>query len=164
MKLETDLTRIQRLAEERARVNWAFRSFLKASDLPAARIDRVVRKAFRSAAAQIDCTRCANCCKVVGPVLGPADVERLAAAQGFLLGKEVPKETGSSERQGSGPTRPLRKDPPAEAVALGNGVGQTGSVPSASLRRGAAGRGPEKGRVLRDETSRTGLCRGSPAT
>lgn len=87
MKLETDLTRIQRLAEERERANWAFRSFLKASDLSAARIDRAVREAFRSAAAQIDCTRCANCCKVVGPVLGPVDVKRLAAAQGIPVRK-----------------------------------------------------------------------------
>lgn len=83
MALESDPKRIQGLAEGRERANWAFRSFLKASDLSVARIDRVVHEAFRWAAGQIDCTRCANCCKVVGPLLGPADVKRLAAALGL---------------------------------------------------------------------------------
>jgi Fe-S-cluster containining protein len=78
MELETDIQKIQRLAKEREDANWAFRCFLKRSDLSIGRIDRTVRDLYREVLSEIDCTKCANCCKTVSPVLKPADIRRLA--------------------------------------------------------------------------------------
>jgi Fe-S-cluster containining protein len=78
MKLETDIRRIQRLAKEREDANWAFRCFLKRSDLSIGRIDRTVRDLYREVSSEIDCNECANCCMTISPVLKPADIRRLA--------------------------------------------------------------------------------------
>ncbi|MBI5441613.1 MAG: YkgJ family cysteine cluster protein [Deltaproteobacteria bacterium] len=80
MELETDLERIRHLANKRERENWTFRAFLKTSGISSARIDARVHELCREISSHIDCTQCANCCKVVGPLLGPSDVKRLAAA------------------------------------------------------------------------------------
>jgi Fe-S-cluster containining protein len=78
MKLETDIQRIQKLAQQRKDANWAFRCFLKGSDLSVRSIDLKVHDLYREVSREIDCTKCANCCKTVSPVLKPADVKRLA--------------------------------------------------------------------------------------
>jgi Fe-S-cluster containining protein len=78
MKLGTDIQRIHQLAKEREDANWAFRCFLKGSDLSIGRIDRTVHDLYREVSREIDCTQCANCCKTVSPLLNPADVRRLA--------------------------------------------------------------------------------------
>ena len=78
MHLETDIKRIEQRAEQQAERNWAFRCFLKGGDLPAKEIDSVVHALNQEMSSQIDCTRCANCCKAVQPLLKPRDVQRLA--------------------------------------------------------------------------------------
>lgn len=78
MRLETDIKRIEQRAEQQAERNWAFRCFLKGSDLPAKEIDSVVHALNHEISSQIDCARCANCCKAVQPLLKPCDVQRLA--------------------------------------------------------------------------------------
>jgi Fe-S-cluster containining protein len=78
MKFETDIQRIQQLAQQREEANWAFRCFLKRSDLSTRSIDLKVHDLYREVSREIDCTKCANCCKTVNPVLKPADVRRLA--------------------------------------------------------------------------------------
>ena len=78
MKLETDIKRIQQLAQRREETNWAFRCFLKGSDLSIRSIDLKVYDIYREVARGIDCTKCANCCKRVRPVLKLADIRRLA--------------------------------------------------------------------------------------
>jgi Fe-S-cluster containining protein len=78
MKIETEIQKIEQLSKQRERVNWAFRSFLKASDLSVAKVDSTVHDLFRQLSAQIDCTQCGNCCKVVQPSLTVADIKRLA--------------------------------------------------------------------------------------
>ena len=78
MKLETDIQRIQQLAQQREEANWAFRCFLKGSDHSIRSIDLKVYDIYREVSRKIDCTKCANCCKTVRPVLKPADVKRLA--------------------------------------------------------------------------------------
>jgi len=78
MHIETNIKRLEELAKQREEANWKFRSFLKGSDIPVGRIDRVVHEFYREVAGQVDCTQCANCCKVMRPVLKPADIKRLA--------------------------------------------------------------------------------------
>jgi hypothetical protein len=79
MDIETDIKRIEQLSRQREDANWVFRSFLKGSDLSVAKIDSTVHGLYREVSAQIDCTRCANCCKVVQPILTGADIKRLAS-------------------------------------------------------------------------------------
>jgi Fe-S-cluster containining protein len=78
MRLETDIERIKRLAEQQDDRNWAFRSFLKNCSLSTGKIDSVVHALNDEVSAQIACTQCANCCKVMQPVLKPRDIKRLA--------------------------------------------------------------------------------------
>jgi len=78
MELEIDVNRIQELAEQRKDANWAFRCFLKSSDLSCGRIDSKVHELYREVSSRIDCTQCANCCTVVQPLLRLTDVKRIA--------------------------------------------------------------------------------------
>lgn len=80
MKLQTDLKTIRRLARIRLGENLDFRAYLRELPFPMRRIDQEVRKSLTAVAGSIDCTQCANCCRVKQPVLGPADTRRLARA------------------------------------------------------------------------------------
>ena len=73
MKIETDLKKIKRLAEKHDDQNWDFRTFLKGYDAPDD-LDAIVHDLYRRVSAAIDCTKCANCCKTVGPVLDGQDI------------------------------------------------------------------------------------------
>ncbi|MFZ3207824.1 MAG: YkgJ family cysteine cluster protein [Geobacteraceae bacterium] len=77
--METNLQKIEQLSRQREDENWRFRCYLKASDLSVAKIDAVVRQMYREVAAQIECTTCGNCCRVIQPLLTAADIKRLAA-------------------------------------------------------------------------------------
>ena len=79
MKIETDPKRISEFARRMEDVNWAFRCFLKASDLTIEHIDSTVHKLYKAVSAQIDCRQCANCCKIGRPLLTRKDIKRLAA-------------------------------------------------------------------------------------
>jgi uncharacterized protein len=83
MKLETDLKKIEQLSKQREKANWEFRCFLKQSDYSVKEIDSVVKDLYTEISSQIDCTKCANCCKIIHPVLSEADIKRLARHQGL---------------------------------------------------------------------------------
>jgi Fe-S-cluster containining protein len=85
MKLETDLTKIKKLANEKEDENWAFRSFLKRCDLPSKEIDTIVHDLYLNVSSEIDCTRCANCCKVIGPSLNERDIRAFARHLGMSV-------------------------------------------------------------------------------
>ena len=78
MRLETDIQRIEQRAKHQEERNWAFRCFLKGCDLSTKEIDSVVHALNGEVSTQIDCTKCANCCKVVQPLLKSRDIKRLA--------------------------------------------------------------------------------------
>jgi Fe-S-cluster containining protein len=80
MKLETNIKRIEQLIKEKEDANWEFRCFIKASDISIEDIDSVVHEVCDTISRQIDCRQCANCCKVVRPLLQQKDVNRLARA------------------------------------------------------------------------------------
>jgi hypothetical protein len=86
MNLETDLHRIDQLSEKNNGENWDFRRFLKDSPMAGEAIDAIVHKLNEDISWQIDCTQCANCCKVLQIQLREADIERLA--QRFKISRE----------------------------------------------------------------------------
>lgn len=76
---ETDIVHIEKHSQRREAENWEFRCFLKGSDLSVSKIDSIVKELYREVSAQIDCTQCGNCCKVIQPILKQADITKLAA-------------------------------------------------------------------------------------
>jgi Fe-S-cluster containining protein len=70
----TDLIQIRRLGEKKRDENFKFRVFLKTHDYPERRFRRIAEEIE----GEIDCTACANCCKVATVVLKERDVEKLA--------------------------------------------------------------------------------------
>lgn len=83
-KLITNLETIARITERDERRNMRFRSFIKGDlEWSDKRLDALVRKLFESVAAEIDCTQCANCCRVLGISVVQEDIERLAGRVGM---------------------------------------------------------------------------------
>ncbi len=58
--------------------NESFRKFLGAGAISRERIDNMVAQFYRDCVQKIDCTRCANCCKIASPHLDREDVRRIA--------------------------------------------------------------------------------------
>lgn len=84
-KLEIDLETIQKLAKQREKENWEFRSFLKGSDYPSEKIDEIVHGLVQEVSSRIDCTKCGNCCKTVKPVLTTKDIEKFSEGLGITI-------------------------------------------------------------------------------
>ena len=70
----TDLVQIRLLGEKKRPENERFRRFLKTHS----HNDRNLRHIAEEIEDQIDCTQCANCCKVATVTVAERDVERLA--------------------------------------------------------------------------------------
>ncbi|MFY9728488.1 MAG: YkgJ family cysteine cluster protein [Bryobacteraceae bacterium] len=70
----TDLVQIQQLGEKKRDENFKFRSFMKSRD----HSDRILRRIAEGIQEQIDCTRCANCCKTSTTEVTERDIEKLA--------------------------------------------------------------------------------------
>src|SRR3954447_13075601 len=68
----TDLVQIRVLGEKKREENTRFRKSMKSHS------DRILRRIAQDVEEQIDCTACANCCKVATVRLSERDVERLA--------------------------------------------------------------------------------------
>lgn len=70
----TDLVQIRLLGEKKRDENLRFRRFMKAHD----HSDRILRRVADDIEEQIDCTVCANCCKLATAVVTERDAARLA--------------------------------------------------------------------------------------
>src|SRR5579872_7351148 len=70
----TDLVQIKTLGEKKREENERFRRHLKSRD----HSDRILRRIAEGIEEQIDCTVCANCCRVATVKLSERDVEHLA--------------------------------------------------------------------------------------
>jgi|SRR5581483_385587 len=70
----TDLVQIKLLGEKKRGENERFRRHLKSRD----HSDRILRRIAEGIEEQIDCTVCANCCRVATVKLSERDVEHLA--------------------------------------------------------------------------------------
>ena len=70
----TDLVQIRLLGEKKRDENFRFRRFMKSHD----HSDRILRRIAGEIEEQIDCTQCANCCRVATAEVTERDVHRLA--------------------------------------------------------------------------------------
>ena len=70
----TDLVQIRLLGEKKRDENLRFRRFLKSHD----HSDRILRRVAVDIEEQIDCTACANCCKLATAIVTERDAQRLA--------------------------------------------------------------------------------------
>jgi hypothetical protein len=80
MKVEIDLEKIKLVGKQKENENWKFRSFLKGLDIEAEELDEIVHQINNEVSSQIDCTKCANCCKVFNPALDAEDVAKLSSS------------------------------------------------------------------------------------
>ena len=78
MQIEINLEYIQKLGKEREDENLDFRAFLKGHDMLSEEMDAYVHEILDEVSSKIDCTKCANCCKQVRPVLDEDDISRFA--------------------------------------------------------------------------------------
>jgi Fe-S-cluster containining protein len=70
----TDLVQIGRLEQQKHKENQRFRLYLKNHR----HSDRTLRRLGEEIEAQIDCTKCANCCKVGETGITQRDIDKLA--------------------------------------------------------------------------------------
>ncbi len=70
----TDLVQIRRLGQQKREENARFRAYLKSHR----HSDRRLRRFGEEIEAQIDCTQCANCCRVSEVGITERDIEKLA--------------------------------------------------------------------------------------
>lgn len=97
-ELITDIPTIQRLSEENDDENWRFRSYLKSHPrLNISRLERTVKEETEWVWSQIDCTKCANCCKIMKAEVKPADIKRLAQHMGISVKEFVANYCEDSE-------------------------------------------------------------------
>jgi Fe-S-cluster containining protein len=77
-KIITELPLIRRYSRHNESQDIRFRAFLKFSNVSNAKLDTVVQETTDQVWKQVDCTKCANCCKTLDVVVDDADVKRLA--------------------------------------------------------------------------------------
>lgn len=70
----TDLVQIARIGRQKKEENSRFRAYLKSHR----HSDRRLRRFGEEIQAEIDCTKCANCCRVTETGIDQRDVQRLA--------------------------------------------------------------------------------------
>jgi Fe-S-cluster containining protein len=91
-----DLVQIRLLGEKKRGENERLRRHMKSHD----HSDRILRRIAEGIEAQIDCTVCANCCKVATVTLAERDVERLARHLRVAPAKFLAQYTAESEEEG----------------------------------------------------------------
>lgn len=82
IRIETNPKRVELLAQAQEDLNWEFRAHLKGLAMTDAELDALVHETFKSVSSQIDCGKCANCCKKLAPHLTKTDIFRLASLLG----------------------------------------------------------------------------------
>lgn len=92
----TDLVQIRMLGEKKRPENERLRRHMKTRD----HSDRILRRVAEGIEEQIDCTQCANCCKVATVQLSERDVERLAKALRIPRDRFLAGYTMQSEEEG----------------------------------------------------------------
>ena len=92
----TDLVQIQMLGEKKRQENERFRRHLKSRD----HSDRILRRLALGIEEQIDCTVCANCCRVATARLTERDVERLAKYLRIKPSRFLAEYAETSEEEG----------------------------------------------------------------
>ena len=84
------------LGEKKRDENRRFRAFMKSRD----HSDRILRRIAQGIEDQIDCTICANCCRVATAVVKERDIERLAQHLRISEARFIADYTTESEEEG----------------------------------------------------------------
>ena len=92
----TDLVQIRRLGEQKRGENERFRKHLKRHSF----VERKFRRIAQSIEEQIDCTECANCCRVATVRLAERDVQKLAKFLRLSTAEFVRTYTQESQEEG----------------------------------------------------------------
>lgn len=92
----TDLVQIRTLGERKRTENERFRRFLKSHD----HSDRRLRRIAEDIEGQIDCSQCANCCRVATVRISDRDIERLAHQMRISRQEFLRQYTTESEEEG----------------------------------------------------------------
>ena len=106
----TDLVQIRTLGEKKRDENLRFRKHMKSRDYS----DRILRRIAEEIEGRIDCTQCANCCKVATVQVSERDVARLARHLRIPAERFLAEYTVESEEEG----RILRRDRESGCVFL----------------------------------------------
>ncbi|HLY17374.1 MAG TPA: YkgJ family cysteine cluster protein [Bryobacteraceae bacterium] len=93
----TDLVQIRLLGEKKRPENERFRRYLKTYD----HSDRILRRVAEGIEEQIDCTQCANCCRVATVKLSERDVARMARHLRLAPAVFVERYTTESQDEGT---------------------------------------------------------------
>lgn len=96
MNLITDLVQIERLGEKKREENKRLRLHMKIHSA----VERKLRKIAEQIESQIDCTACANCCRVATATLKEREVEQLAKFIGVSKNEFLRNYTEVSEEEG----------------------------------------------------------------
>ena len=76
MKQEIDIGKYHQLALQKQKEHRKFLATLKKK--APKNLDKIVQEVHTEVFREIDCTRCANCCKILGPLFTEADISRIA--------------------------------------------------------------------------------------
>jgi Fe-S-cluster containining protein len=106
----TDLVQIRLMGEKKRGENLRFRRFMKSRD----HSDRILRRIAENIEEHVDCTACANCCRVATAVVLERDVERLARYLRITPARFLAEYAMESEEEG----RILRRGNEAGCVFL----------------------------------------------
>jgi len=63
---------------------WAFRFYLKSSDVTPEKINDIVHELYKQISSRMDCKICGNCCREVQPLLDDEDIEKLSFSLGVF--------------------------------------------------------------------------------
>jgi Fe-S-cluster containining protein len=75
--ISIDLNLLEEQAPIKWRDNWNFRAYLR-QNIASKLVDDTVHQLNQQISAQIDCTKCANCCRQIHPHLSDVEVKRIA--------------------------------------------------------------------------------------
>lgn len=89
----TDLVQIRRLGQQKHAENLRFRAYLKKHR----HSDRRLRRFGEDIEAEIDCTACANCCRVTEVEITRRDIEKLAKFVGMTIEEFICDSTQQAE-------------------------------------------------------------------
>jgi uncharacterized protein len=92
----TDLVQIRTLGEKKREENLRFRKHMKSHD----HSDRILRRVAEHIEEAIDCTACANCCRVATARVTERDVERLAKFLRIKPARAMAEYVAESEEEG----------------------------------------------------------------
>ena len=76
MTQEIDIGKYHQLALQKQKEHRKFLATLKKK--APKNLDKIVQEVHTEVFKEIDCTKCANCCKILGPLFTEADVSRIA--------------------------------------------------------------------------------------